>query len=145
MVRLTPMTTRSGTRRLQSKNYRQQAMYMLGSQMRGLWTISVSRHNGRGPDSSLKREFIFVWNRVQRRLLLGTVTHSTDNRRGSCAPINRSSSEIYILGHRKEKGPTSSTHVVRNNRHTPLLVIGREDDCDGLLAVYTRCDLPNSL
>ena len=28
----------------------------------------------RGPDSSLKREFIFVWNRPQRRLLLGTVS-----------------------------------------------------------------------
>ena len=33
-------------------------------QMRGLETISTTRRNGRGPDSSLKRLSIFVWTRV---------------------------------------------------------------------------------
>ena len=33
----------------------------LGSQMRGLETISMTRRNGRGPDSSLKRLSIFVY------------------------------------------------------------------------------------
>jgi hypothetical protein len=30
-------------------------------QMRGLETISAAQHNGRGPDSSLKRYWIFVY------------------------------------------------------------------------------------
>jgi hypothetical protein len=30
-------------------------------QMRGLETISAAQHNGRGPDSSLKRHWIFVY------------------------------------------------------------------------------------
>ena len=46
-------------------------------QMTGLETISVSRRNGRGPDSSLKRRWIFVC--TQRNLtdnvILRTVTH----------------------------------------------------------------------
>jgi hypothetical protein len=33
-------------------------------QIRGLGTISTSRHNGQGPDSFLKRLWIFVWMRV---------------------------------------------------------------------------------
>ena len=33
-------------------------------QMRGLETISAARHNGRGPDSSLKRRWIFVYTRI---------------------------------------------------------------------------------
>ena len=33
-------------------------------QMRGLETISAARHNGRGPDSSLKRHWIFVYTRI---------------------------------------------------------------------------------
>ena len=35
-----------------------------GLQMKGLETIFASRRNGRGPDSSLKRLWIFVWIRV---------------------------------------------------------------------------------
>ena len=34
---------------------------LYGFQMRGLETILVPRRNGRGPDSSLKRRWIFVW------------------------------------------------------------------------------------
>ena len=36
----------------------------------------VSRHNGRGPDSSLKRQFIFIYTRLQQSLCPGTVTRS---------------------------------------------------------------------
>jgi hypothetical protein len=33
-------------------------------QMRGLEAISAAQHNGRGPDSSLKRHWIFVYTRI---------------------------------------------------------------------------------
>ena len=33
-------------------------------QMRGLETISAAQHNGRGPDSSLKKHWIFVYTRI---------------------------------------------------------------------------------
>jgi hypothetical protein len=33
-------------------------------QMRGLETISAAQHNGRGPDSSHKRHWIFVYTRI---------------------------------------------------------------------------------
>ena len=42
--------------------------------MRGLETISPTRQSGRGPDSSLKRQLIFIWTRLQHCVDLGTVT-----------------------------------------------------------------------
>ena len=43
--------------------------------MRGLETISTTRRNGRGPDSSLKRLWVFVWIHVYTVAALWTVTH----------------------------------------------------------------------
>ena len=43
--------------------------------MRGLETISTTRRNGRGPDSSLKRLWVFVWIRVYTVAALWIVTH----------------------------------------------------------------------
>ena len=44
-------------------------------QMCGLETISTTRQNGRGPDSSLKRLWVFVWIHVYTVAALWTVTH----------------------------------------------------------------------
>ena len=43
-------------------------------QMRGLETVSTTRRNGRGPDSSLKRQWVFVWIHVHTVAALWTVT-----------------------------------------------------------------------
>ena len=46
---------------------------LYGFQMRGLETISAPRRNGRGPDSSLKTQRIFVWIHVYSVTSLRTV------------------------------------------------------------------------
>ena len=43
--------------------------------MRGFETISTTRWNGRGPDSSLERLWVFVWIHVYTVAALWTVTH----------------------------------------------------------------------
>ena len=43
-------------------------------QMRGLETISTTRRNGRGPDGSLKRLWVFVWIHAYTVVALWTVT-----------------------------------------------------------------------
>ena len=48
--------------------------YDAQSQMRGLETIFAARHNGRGPDSSLKRLLIFRVDSCVPSVTLGTVT-----------------------------------------------------------------------
>ena len=45
-------------------------------QMRSLETISTTRRNGRGPDSSLKRQWVFVWTHVYMVAALWTVTQA---------------------------------------------------------------------
>ena len=45
-------------------------------QMRGLETISTTRRNGQGPDSSLKRRWVFVWIHVCTVAASWTVTQS---------------------------------------------------------------------
>ena len=46
-------------------------------QMRGLETISTTRRNGRGPDSSPKRLWVFVWIHVYTVAALWAVTQYT--------------------------------------------------------------------
>ena len=62
-------------------------------QMGGLKTISMTRRNGRGPDSSLKRLWVFIWIHVYTVAALWIVTHYL----GDCGWVE--GNKRYIKGY----------------------------------------------
>ena len=59
---------------------------VLWLQMGSLKTISTTRWNGQGPDSSLKRLWVFIWIHVYTVAALWTVTQSLECFRADFGP-----------------------------------------------------------
>ena len=104
-------------------------------QMRGLETVSTTRRNGRGPDSSLKRQWVFVWIHVHTVAALWTVTHWVTvrmardiyirRRRVPLSEIFPSISENFHLAHTNGTGQScvevnaSAQYGLKSKDHSP--------------------------